>query len=266
MATNTTAAPDQTTHSGNAVEDRLKTLYQLQTILSEIDRIKTIRGELPLEVKDLEDLIEGLHTRVDNYTQEISELRKRIATEHAKIEEAQRKIAVYNQQLDNVRNNKEFENLTTEVKFQTLEIELADKHINEADRTIDNLTLQIEQTQAELADHDHILQEKKAELDEIISETRQDEENLRARALELEPQIDERTLKAFKRIRSNARNGLGIVYVQRNACGGCFNRIPPQRQIEIKQHKKVIVCEYCGRIMIDPELAGVKTDAAPEEA
>lgn len=244
-----------------SVEKRLKALYDLQTILSEIDRIKTIRGELPLEVKDLEDSIAGLNYRIDNYSREIDEIRKNLAGEKEKINNCNGLIARYKEQLDNVRNNREFDLLTKEVEFQTLEIELAEKHINDYNRAIENKTAEIEVTKEKLADHTHILEEKKAELEEIVSETRQEEESLREKAKALEPQIDERTLQAFKRIRKNARNGLGIVYVQRNACGGCFNRIPPQKQLEIRLHKKVIVCEYCGRIMIDPALAGVADDA-----
>ena len=240
-----------------SVEQRLKSLYELQTILSEIDRIKTIRGELPLEVKDLEDNIEGLRTRIENYRRDVEDLRKKTVIEKEKINESQSKIARYKEQLDNVRNTREFDLLSKEVEFQTLEIELCEKHLNEYARAIDTKTNEIAATEERLKDSEHILKEKQTELDEIVSETRQDEERLRIQAKEIEPRIDERTLKAFKRIRDNARNGLGIVYIQRNACGGCFNRIPPQKQMEIKMHKKVIVCEYCGRIMIDPELAGV---------
>ena len=163
--------------------------------------------------------------------------------------------------MDNVRNNREYDLLHKEVEFQTLEIELAQKHINDHSRAIDNRQADIQATRERLADLEHILGEKQSELDEIVSETRQEEEALRAKAKNLEPKIDERTLTAFKRIRKNARNGLGIVYVQRNACGGCFNRIPPQKQMEIRMHKKIIVCEYCGRIMIDPTLAGVEETA-----
>ena len=239
------------------VEERLKALYQLQTVLSEIDRIKQVRGDLPLEVKDLEDNIEGLKTRIENYTCDIDELHRKLATEKEKIKEAESKIVRYKEQLDNVRNNREFDLLTKEVEFQSLEIELCEKHIHDFNRAIDNKTADIATTHDVLSDHEHILQEKKSELEEIVSETRQQEEQLREEAKTLEPCIDDRTLAAFKRIRKNARNGLGIVYIQRNACGGCFNRIPPQKQMEIKMHKKVIVCEYCGRIMIDPDLAGV---------
>lgn len=244
-----------------SVESRLKSLYELQTILSQIDRIKTVRGELPLEVRDLEDQIEGLRTRKANFAQDIEELRKKSVAEKHKIEEAQTLIAKYKEQLDNVRNNREFDLLSKEIEFQTLEIELCEKHINEFARMVENKSAEIESTDQTLADQEHILEEKRRELNEIVSETKQDEERLREQAKELEPKIDARTLAAFKRIRKNARNGLGIVYIQRNACGGCFNRIPPQKQMEIKMHKKVIVCEYCGRIMIDPNLAGVE---APE--
>lgn len=244
------------------VESRLKSLYELQTILSQIDRIKTVRGELPLEVRDLEDHIEGLKTRIGNFRQEIEELRKKTLVEKEKINESQTKIATYKTQIDNVRNNREFDLLSKEVEFQTLEIELCEKHINEYARVIDAKTNDIQATEETLADQEHILAEKRTELEEIVSETKQDEERLREQAKALEPKVDARTLAAFKRIRKNARNGLGIVYIQRNACGGCFNRIPPQKQMEIKMHKKVIVCEYCGRIMIDPELAGVETPEA----
>lgn len=243
------------------VEERLKSLYELQTILTEIDRIKTIRGELPLEVKDLEDHIEGLRTRIVNYNNEIAELKQKLAAEKEKITDSQNKIARYKEQLDNVKNNREFDLLTKEVEFQSLEIELAEKHINEYNRTIEQRNRDIAATEENLSDREHILTEKRAELDEIVSETRQDEERLREKALALEPKIDARTLAAFKRIRKNARNGLGVVYIQRNACGGCFNRIPPQKQLEIKMRKKIIVCEYCGRILVDADLAGVDENA-----
>ncbi len=251
-------ATDKNKNENLSVEDRLKALYALQTTLSEIDRIKTIRGELPLEVKDLEDHIEGLKTRIDNYTNEKEELRKKLIAENAKINEAREKIAKYKEQIDNVRNNREFDLLNKESEFQALEIQLCERHINDYNRTIENVENKIKATKEELADREHILSDKKAELNEIVSETRQDEERLREQAKNLEPSIDPRTLTAFKRIRKSARNGLGVVYIQRNACGGCFNRIPPQKQLEIKMRKKIIVCEYCGRILIDPQLAGIE--------
>lgn len=255
-------ATDKKNEQQLSVEQRLTSLYELQTILTEIDRIKTIRGELPLEVKDLEDNIAGLTTRIGNFNAEIDDLNHNLVQEKQKIANCEALIARYREQLDNVRNNSEFDLLSKEVEFQSLEIELAEKHINEYSRSIENKKHDIEETEAKLTDLKHLHDEKKAELDEIVNETRQEEDNLRDKAKAVEAGIDDqRLLAAFKRIRKNARNGLGIVYVQRNACGGCFNRIPPQKQMEIRMHKKVIVCEYCGRIMIDPALAGVETEA-----
>ena len=245
----------------NSVEHRLRSLYELQTILSEIDRIRTIRGELPEEVRDLEDIIAGLHTRIDKYNHEIEELRSMTAQEQNKIHVAQEQIATYKTQLDNVRNNREFDLLSKEIEYQTLEIQLSEKRIGQYAREIETKTAEIASAQDNLTDRNHILAEKRQQLEEIISETKKDEEVLRTKAKDLEARIDDpRTLTAFKRIRKNARNGLGVVYIQRNACGGCFNRIPPQKHMEIKMHKKIIVCEYCGRIMIDPELTGVGTE------
>ena len=242
------------------VEERLKAVYDLQTLLSEIDRIRTLRGELPLEVKDLEDEIEGLKTRIQNFKGEAEELRKAVSTKKNEILDAKAAIEKYTEQQNNVRNNKEFDFLAKEIGFKQLEIELCEKRIREYSEQAEAKLAEVASAEENLEDRTHMLEEKKSELDEIVSETRQDEENLREKAKALEEKIEPRLLKAFKRIRGNARNGLGIVTVQRNACGGCFNRIPAQRQMEIKMHKKIIVCEYCGRIMIDPELAGV-----PEE-
>ena len=255
MATDKTKTEKELT-----VEERLKALYDLQTILSEIDRIKTIRGELPLEVQDLEDEIEGLKTRVKNYKEEVTNLNSEIKNQHKGIDDASALIDKYTDQQNNVRNNREFDFLSKEIEYQHLNIELAEKKINDFSRQIDQKNADVEVAENHLADREHILSEKKNELNEIVSETKQDEEKLRDQAKKLEVKIEPRLLAAFKRIRKNARNGLGIVYIQRDACGGCFNRIPPQRQMEIKMHKKVIVCEYCGRILIDPELAGVKEE------
>lgn len=239
------------------VEERLKALYDLQTLLSDVDRIKTLRGELPLEVQDLEDEIAGLETRIQNYKAEISDLQDTIKNKHKDIENSKALIDKYTAQQDNVRNNREFDFLSKEIEYQHLEIELAEKRIREFTEQSQQKANEVEIAQENLNDRIHILDEKKNELEEIISETKQDEEKIREQAKKLEAKIEPRLLNAFKRIRKNARNGLGIVYIQRNACGGCFNRIPPQRQAEIKMHKKIIVCEYCGRIMIDPELAGI---------
>jgi len=246
-----------------SVEERLTALYQLQKCLSEVDRIKSVRGELPLEVKDLEDDIIRLQTRIQNYEDEIARQNDIIKQKRGDIETRKVKIARYDEQINNVRNNREFAFLEKEKEFESLEIELAEKNIRDAQAKIEEKQADIDKTREELADHEHNLTEKKQELDDIISETKQEEEKLLMQAKELESKVDEYTLNAFKRIRKNARNGLGIVCVQRNACGGCFNRIPPQRQLEIKMHKKVIVCEYCGRILIDGALAGI--EEAPVE-
>ena len=239
------------------VEERLKALYALQTILSEVDRIKTLRGELPLEVQDLEDEVAGLETRIQNYKNDIDALLNGINMKNREIAEAKSLIERYTSQLDNVRNNREYDHLSKEIEYQNLNIELANKRINEFNQQIEAKKNDVAAAEENLADRHHILAEKKSELEQIVSETKQDEEKLREQAKKLEGKIEPRLLTAFKRIRKNARNGLGVVYIQRNACGGCFNRIPAQRQSEIKMHKKIIVCEYCGRIMIDSELAGV---------
>lgn len=237
------------------VEDRLKDLYLLQTILSEMDRIKVLRGELPNEVKDLEDEIAMYQTRIQKYKDEVMELKRQAQKLQGEIEDRTAKINKYREQQKNVRNNREFDFLEKEIEFEGLEIELDHKKIRESEAAQELKTEDIAKTREQLSDSEHILVEKRKELDEIVSETRQEVESLQAKAKTIEPLIDDRTLKAFKRIRKNARNGLGIVSVQRSACGGCFNRIPPQRQLDIKMHKKIIVCEYCGRILIDEDLA-----------
>ena len=253
MATDNTKQEKELT-----VEERLKALYALQTILSNVDRIKTLRGELPLEVQDLEDEVAGLETRIQNYKNDITALADGINKQNREIAEAKALIEKYTSQQDNVRNNREYDFLSKEIEFQHLNIELANKRINEFNQQIEAKKNDVAVAEEHLADRNHILTEKKNELEQIVSETKQDEEKLREQAKKLENKIEPRLLTAFKRIRKNARNGLGVVYIQRNACGGCFNRIPAQRQAEIKMHKKIIVCEYCGRIMIDPQLAGVK--------
>ena len=245
---------DNKSEKEHSVEQRLKALYQLQTYLSEIDKIRFLRGELPFEVKDLEDEIARFQSRIAKHTEEIEELKQLTVQKTGEIADRRNKIARYDQQMDNVRNNREYTFLEKEKEYENLEIELAEKNIREALAKQEEKRNEIAEAQEQITDHEHILAEKREELDSIVNETKQQEE--------LEAIIDDYTLNAFKRIRKNARNGLGIVTVQRDACGGCFNRIPPQRQLEIKMHKKIIVCEYCGRIMIDGVLAGVEK---PEE-
>ena len=242
-----------------SVEEKLSTLYQLQTTLSSIDEKRALRGELPLEVQDLEDEIAGLKTRIEKIENDINDFQQAVVQKQAEIQEAEESVERYKKQLDEVRNNREYDTLTKEIEFQSLEIELCNKKIREANVKVEDKKRELARTNDLVADRQQALEEKKNELDEIMMETREEEQVLKAKAEELETKIEPRLLSSFKRIRKNARNGLGIVYVQRDACGGCFNKIPPQRQLDIKMHKKIIVCEYCGRIMIDPELAGVKT-------
>ena len=258
------ATKKDNTSADMSVEQKLKNLYSLQTKLSEIDEIKTLRGELPLEVQDLEDEIEGLSHRLHKYEEEIEHIKGDIAHKQESIKEAQAMMTRYQSQLDDVRNNREYDNLSKEIEFQSLEIELLRKKINDAERLINLKTGDLEKGRAALESRQQDLNQKKAELDEIVADTKADEEKLREKAKAIETTIEPRLLTAFKRIRQSSRNGLGIVYVQRDACGGCFNKIPPQRQLDIRMRKKIIVCEYCGRIMIDPELAGVKIER-PEE-
>ena len=259
-------ATDKKNDIERTVEDRLKNLFQLQTYLSEIDRIKTLRGELPNEVKDLEDEIIRYQTRLDKYQEEIKGLKEFVSRKTAEIEDRKAKIARYDEQINNVRNNREYAFLEKEKEFEGLEIELAEKNIREANEKIELKSQEIVRTQEGLNDNKHVLEDKKKELEAIVSETRVEEENIRGKVKDLEQKIDDYTLAAFKRIRKNARNGLAIVTVQRDACGGCFNRIPPQRQLEIKMHRKVIVCEYCGRIIVDGALVGIIPEPAKEVA
>ena len=247
------------------VEERLKTLYQLQATLSAIDEKRALRGELPLEVQDLEDEIEGLSTRIEKIQNDINEYERAVTQKKGEIETAKASVERYKAQLDEVKNNREYDTLSKEIEYQTLEIELCNKKIKEAAFKIEDKKVELAQNQEIVEDRRQALEVKKNELDEIMEETRAEEDKLKQKVKELEMKIEPRLLTSFKRIRKNARNGLGIVYVQRDACGGCFNKIPPQRQLDIKMHKKIIVCEYCGRIMIDPELAGVKLDKPATE-
>ena len=248
-----------------SVEEKLKNLYSLQTMLSEIDKIKTLRGELPLEVQDLEDEIEGLTTRIEKMTSEIESLKAEISERNAVINTNKANIERYKEQIDSVRNNREYDNLTKQIEYAELDNQLHEKKIGEAKALMAARTEEMATSNEQLGERRTDLEIKKSELDEIISETKAEEDKLREKAKNIELTIEPRLLSAFKRIRKNSRNGLGIVYVQRDACGGCFNKIPPQRQLDIRMRKKIIVCEYCGRIMIDPELAGVNLETKPAD-
>ena len=251
------ATKKKATEQEVSVEDKLKSLHKLQSYLSEIDRIKTMRGELPLEVADLDDEIAGLGTRINNFELELKQLDENSKLQKGRIETSKAKIEKYTKQLDNVRNSKEYDHLSKEIEFETLEIELSEKHIREYGQQSSSVREQIAAATELLQEKTDDLEHKKKELEEIVSENKVQEEKLREKVKKTETTIEPRLLAAFKRIRKNARNGLGVVPIQRGACGGCFNKIPPQKQMDIKMGKKIIVCEYCGRIMIDPDMAGV---------
>jgi hypothetical protein len=238
-----------------SIEKKLIALYTLQQNDSKIDRIKIVRGELPLEVEDLEDEVAGLETRIDNYIQEIELLEKQISDKYMAIKDSQGLIKRYEEQQNNVRNNREYDALTKEVEFQNLEIQLAEKRIREFSAQLTMSKEEIENAQHELSDRRNDMEAKRSELTDIVAETELEEKELNNKSEQQQRMIEERLLIAYKRIRKNARNGLAVVPVERDACGGCFSYIPPQRQLDIKLHKKIIVCEFCGRILVDKELA-----------
>ena len=238
-----------------AVEKRLVVLYTLQTVDSEIDKIQIIRGELPQAIQDLEDEIAGLETRIQNFKNDIAETNQKMANEKNEIAEHTEMIKKYQKQQDNVRNNREFEAINKEIEYKDLQIQLCERHIKEANAHIKEVGQHISAAELLLENRHKDLDAKKDELDDIIKETEKDETRLRAKSEEQEQFIEPRYLTAYKRIRGAARNGLAVVTIDRDACGGCFSKIPPQRQTEIKMHKKVIVCEHCGRILVDDDIA-----------
>jgi uncharacterized protein len=243
-------------------EEKLRALYELQQIDSKIDRIRTIRGELPLEVRDLEDEIAGLETRIKNFTEEVKNMEDGINEKKNAIKDAQAMIKKYEAQQGKVRNNREYDAITKEIEFQNLEIQLCEKRIKEFKANIVAKKEIIAQSQEMLDEKLNDLKHKKEELEEIVGETQKEEETLQQKSAVAEAKIEDRLLNAYKRIRTNARNGLALVPVQRDACGGCFNKIPPQRQMDIRMHKKIIVCEHCGRILVDAEiLSGAEVEA-----
>ncbi len=237
-----------------STEDRLIALAKLQVIDSRIDEIRSVRGELPLEVRDLEDEIHGLQTRTDNLLSEVDDITARISEKKIAIEDGIALIKKYEDQRMNVRNNREYDSLTKEIEYQGLEIQLAEKRIKEENYNIEVKQEAITQAQANLDERKIDLETKQKELEEIVAETERDEQALQDQSEGNEKYIEARLLSAYKRIRSNARNGLAVVAVERDACGGCFNKIPPQRQLDIRMHKKIIVCEYCGRILVDENI------------
>ncbi len=238
----------------NTIEDKLRALYQLQLIDSEVDQIRNVRGELPLEVSDLEDEIAGLQTRIANYTEEANALEEQIKMRKQAMKDASAHIKKYQTQQMSVKNNREYDSLNKEMEYQQLEIQLSEKRIKEHTTDLAAKKTIIEASEKTLEERNEDLKTKKSELDSIIAETEKEEQELLRESKKAEMIIDERLLTAYSRIRNNVRNGLGVVSIARDACGGCFNKIPPQRQLDIRQRKKVIVCEHCGRILVDPSI------------
>jgi len=240
-----------------SVEQKLVALYTLQQVDSKIDEIRAYRGNLPLEIQDMEDEIAGLETRIANFKEESKKHQKDIADYKIKIKETEALIKKYEEQQNNVRNNREYDSLTKEIEYQTLDIQLSEKRIKEITAKDNDVAAKVEAAQQRLAELTSSLNEKKEELHSLVEGTEKEEEQLLQRSAECEKYVEDRLLVAYKRIRKNARNGLAVVGIFDEACGGCFNRIPPQHQLDICTHKKIIVCEYCGRILIDPEIAGI---------
>ena len=235
-------------------EDKLKLLYELQVVDSKIDELRTLAGELPQEVKDQADELEGLKTRLNHIEEDIHAAETTVADLRVKIDNDNAAIARYKEQQDNVRNNREYDNLSKEIEFQELDIELSEKKIKQASAELEEKKAELEHTTTSIAERTADLEQKKSELDAILSETKAETETLMIRAADLEKSIDERLLTAFKRIRKNAHNGLAVVKIERDSCGGCHAKIPAQRQLDIRLRKKIIVCEFCGRILVDPEM------------
>jgi hypothetical protein len=238
-----------------SVEEKLSSLVRLQKIDSKLDEIQILKGELPMEVKDLEDEIEGLHARQTRVEEEINGIQEFIEQKKQGIKDAQALIAKYEKQSDNVKNNREYEAINKEIEMQQLEEKLCEKHIKDATEEIGDKARQLELAKKAVATKESNLSGKKGELEKIISETEKEENQYNAQAAAARKQTDERLLASYDRIRKNYRNGLAVVPVERDSCGGCFHAIPPQKQSEIKLRKKIMVCENCGRILADSDLS-----------
>lgn len=243
-------AQKKTSEVDYSMQEKIMALYELQKIDSQIDEINKVKGELPLEVQDLEDEIAGLNTRIENINAEIEELNSLTKQRKREVDQAKIQISHYKEQQNNVRNNREYDAITKEIEYQELEIELAEKRLKEYAGAIKVKKNQLEEAEAAAAERGIDLAAKKAELESIEAETADQVASLEAQAEKAKVKIDERLLAAYGRIRGSVRNGLAVVTVKRDACGGCFNRIPPQRQADVRQGKKLIVCEYCGRILV----------------
>ena len=237
-----------------SMQEKIMALYELQKIDSKIDEINKVKGELPLEVQDLEDEMAGMKTRIEHINAEIEELNSLTKQRKREVDQAKIMIGNYKEQQNNVRNNREYDAISKEIEYQELEIELAEKRLKEYAGGIKAKKLQLEEAENQMKEREADLAAKKAELEGIEAETAPLVEEYGVQEAQAKEKIDERLLAAYERIRRNVRNGLAVVTVKRDACGGCFNRIPPQRQVDIRQGKKIIICEYCGRILVaDPD-------------
>lgn len=249
---NTTERADESLQI--SIEQKLLALFNLQQIDSLIDKIRIVRGELPLEVEDLEDEIAGLETRIEKYELENENLTAAIKEKEQAMISSKTLIKKYEEQQMNVRNNREYDSLTKETEFQNLEIQLCEKRIKEFNIKLEEIKLDIDKSKSVLDERKQDLEIKKNELNDIVTETKIEEKELLEKSQKNQEFIEKRLLQAYQRIRKNARNGLAVVQIERDACGGCFNKIPPQHQLDIRMHKKIIVCEYCGRILVDSNI------------
>ena len=241
-----------------SVEDKLRALYELQTVDTKIDELRILAGELPQEVKDMSDEVEGLKTRLTNIENSIKECETGISEHRVRIENANAAISRYKEQQNNVRNNREYDNLTKEIEYQELDIESSQRKIGKLTTELENFQADKAKTITDIEDRTVDLNQKRNELEAILSETKEQTEKLMLRAAELEKNIEDRLVTAFHRIRKNAHNGLAVVKVERDSCGGCHSKIPAQRQLDIRLRKKIIVCELCGRILVDAEIDAKK--------
>src|SRR5919112_6495675 len=238
-----------------SVEEKLASLVSLQKIESKIDEIQILKGELPMEVSDLEDEITGLHARQTRIEEEINGIQEFINSKKNAIKEAEALVKKYEKQSENVKNSREFEAINKEIEMQQLEGKLAEKHIRDANEEMAEKAKALDFAKKQIANKEGVLNNKKDELEKIIADTEKEENHFNELAADARKGMDERLLYSYDRIRKSYRNGLAVVPVERDACGGCYNSIPPQKQSEIKQRKKVMVCENCGRILVDDDLA-----------
>jgi|JI61114C2RNA_FD_contig_81_1492631_length_1293_multi_3_in_0_out_0_2 predicted nucleic acid-binding Zn-ribbon protein len=247
-----------------SVEDKLKALFSVQALDSKLDKLRAVRGELPMEVSDLEDELAGLQTRITNISNEIVEINDKIKGNTERIKDSQALIKKYTEQLNNVKNNREFDALNKEIELQGLEILAAEKRINDLNRQVEEKNAMTVDVSSSLEGRVLDLEHKKAELTEIVAETEKEESHLLAERIEVEKHVEEKLLKAYDRIRINVKNGIAVAPILRSSCGGCFAKMPPQLEADIKSYKKIVICEHCGRVLVDAKLAGIEEEVIDE--